>query len=166
MSPDYNDPKTWINGVVQWGYNTNVKVIFGEERIVSGVQIINKVEKEDFFENYKLVRLVFSDGFEKLVSLSSNGKQNEITNLEPAVRTSFVNVLGVSTFGHMPKESMLGEANTGFRSGLSEIRIFGCNHGISVNKFQRNHFYVRFQLIKKFRILSCIKLEIYICLFY
>ena len=130
MSPDYNDPKTWINGVVQWGYNTNVKVIFGEERIVSGVQIINKVEKEDFFENYKLVRLVFSDGFEKLVSLSSNGKQNEITNLEPAVRTSFVNVLGVSTFGHMPKESMLGEANTGFRSGLSEIRIFGCNQGI------------------------------------
>ena len=53
-------------------------------------------------------------------------------NLEQPVETSFVNVLGVSTFGHMPEDSWLApyhESHTGFRSGLSEIRIFGCSEG-------------------------------------
>ena len=118
--------------MVQWGYNTNVKIILGTEAIVSGVQIINKVDEEEFYENYKEVKLAFSNGYETLTTLSSAGKANDATTLEQPVETSFVNVLGVSTFGHMPTDTWFGDNgvhHTGFRSGLSEIRVFGCTEG-------------------------------------
>ena len=97
---------------------------------MSGIQVINKVDKPDFYENYNELKFSFSNGFETLVSLSSSGKQNEIINLDYPVQTSFVNVLGVSTFSHMPEDHWLGTRHTGFRSGLSEIRIFGCDKGM------------------------------------
>ena len=65
-------------------------------------------------------------------TLSSAGKANDATTLEQPVETSFVNVLGVSTFGHMPTDRWFGDNgvhHTGFRSGLSEIRVFGCTEG-------------------------------------
>ena len=43
-SPDYNDVNIFQDGLIQWGYNTNVKIIFSAEAIISGVQIINKVD--------------------------------------------------------------------------------------------------------------------------
>jgi len=115
--------------MIQWGYNTNVKIILGAESIVSGVQITNKVDEEDFYENYREVKLAFSNGYQTLTTLSSAGKANDVTTLEQPVETSFVNILGVSTFGHMPADSWLGVRHTGFRSGLSEIRVFGCTEG-------------------------------------
>ena len=130
--PDYDDSNTFKDGKIQWGYNTNVKIILDKEAVISGVQIINKVDEANFYENYNEIKLAFSNGFEQRVSLSSDGKQNEVMNLEQPVETSFVNVLGVSTFGHMPEDSWLApyhESHTGFRSGLSEIRIFGCSEG-------------------------------------
>ena len=131
-SPDYDDSNTFKDGLIQWGYNTNVKIILGTEAIVSGVQIINKKDEEEFYENYKEVKLAFSNGYETLTTLSSAGKANDVTTLEQPVETSFVNVLGVSTFGHMPSDSWFGDNgvhHTGFRSGLSEIRVFGCAEG-------------------------------------
>jgi hypothetical protein len=135
--PDYNDPNTFQDGLKQWGYNTNVKIIFGTETIVSGVQIINKVDEADFYQNYKEVKLAFSNGYEELVSLSSEGKQNEVFTLALPVETSFVNVVGVKTFGNMGEAgiSWLGDyahTHTGFRSGISEIRIFGCAEEVDV----------------------------------
>ena len=122
------------NGQWQWGYNTNVKVILDGEAVVTGVQIINKVDEANFYQNYNEIKLAFSNGFERLVSLNSDGKQNERINLEQPVETSFVNVLGVSTFGHIPEAPWCGNSNckrhTGYRSGLSEIRIFGCTEGM------------------------------------
>lgn len=128
-SPDYDDPNTYYDGKYQWGYNTNVKIILSKEAVVSGVQIINKVDEPNFYENYKEVKFAFSNGYEKKVTLSSEGKQNEVMNLEQPVETSFVNVLGVSTFGQMPEGHWLSSSHTGFRSGLSEIRIWGCTEG-------------------------------------
>lgn len=107
----------------------------GTEAIVSGVQIINYKNEDDydnfstFYENYKEVKLAFSNGYETQTTLSSAGKANEVTTLEQPVETSFVNVLGVSTFGHMPSEVWPGVYHTGFRGGLSEIRVFGCAEG-------------------------------------
>ena len=128
--PDYQDSNTHQNGKTQWGYNTNVKVIFKKKTtVVSGIQIINKVDKEDFYENYKEMKIEFSNGYKRLVTLSSHGKHNDILHFEQPVETSFVNVCGISTFGHMPEnhKSGLSSSHTGFRSGLSEIRIFGCD---------------------------------------
>ena len=31
--PDYDDSNTFQDGLIQWGYNTNVKLIFGAETI-------------------------------------------------------------------------------------------------------------------------------------
>jgi len=135
-SPDYDDSNTFQDGLVQWGYNTNVKIILGAETVVSGVQIINKVDDADFYENYKQVKLAFSNGYEQLVDLSSEGKQNDAVTLAQPVETSFVNVIGVNTFSNMDGAgiSWLGDNakyHTGFRSGMSEIRIFGCTEGIT-----------------------------------
>ena len=118
--------------MVQWGYNTNVKIILGREAIVTGVQITNKVDEKDFYENYREVILAFSNGYQTMATLSSAGKANDITKLEQPVETSFVNILGVSTFGRMPSNKWPGtmsNRHTGFRSGLSEIRVFGCTEG-------------------------------------
>jgi hypothetical protein len=128
-SPDYNDANTRQDDLIQWGYNTNVKIILATETVVSGVQIINKVDEADSCTNYKQVKLAFSNGYEELVSLSSEGKQNDVITLAQPVETSFVNVIGVNTFGNMG-EDWPGTSHTGFRSGMSEIRIFGCTEGI------------------------------------
>ena len=129
-SPDYDDSNTFNYGKIQWGYNTNVKINLSKEAIISGVQIINKVDKEDFYENYSRVKLSFSNGYEELLELSSSGKHNEIISLKQPVTSFFVNLKGVSTFGQMPDKHWLGSSHTGFRSGLSEIRVFGCAEGI------------------------------------
>ena len=131
-SPDYNDENTWQDGLIQWGYNTNVKIILSAETVVSGVQIINKVDQSDSYENYKQVKLAFSNGYEEIVDLSSEGKQNEAVRLAQPVETSFVNIIGVNTFSNMGTDTWLadnGVYHTGFRSGMSEIRIFGCVEG-------------------------------------
>ena len=100
---------------IQWGYNTFVKILFEKEVVVTGVQITNKVEEEYFYENYKDVMISFSDGFEKQVSLSPSGKQNRILTLEHPVKSSFVNILGVSTFSHMPEGHFPGTRHSGYR---------------------------------------------------
>ena len=84
-----------------------------------------------FHENYKEVNVAFSNGFTKLISLNSGGKHNEKFIFDHPVKTSFVNIMGVSTFSEMPVDHWLGKCHchTGFRSGLSEIRIFGCSKG-------------------------------------
>ena len=120
-----------VDHKIQWGYNTFVKLLFKKELVVTGVQIINKVEDEYFYENYKDVMISFSDGFEKQVSLSPSGKQNRVFTLEHPVQSSFVNILGVSTFSHMPEGHFPGTRHSGYRSGISEIRIFGCDAGKS-----------------------------------
>ena len=116
------------DGLTQWGYNTNVKIILDKEAIVTGVQIINKVDKEDFPENYKMMSLQFSNGFSQEIQLA-NGKQNDVSKLDNPVKTSFVNVVGLSTWGHHDSSSWLSDSSTGFRSGLAEIRVFGCSGG-------------------------------------
>ena len=128
-SPDYTDPRIYRDGKYQWGLNTNIKIILSKETIVSGVQIINKVDEADYHENYKAVELQFSNGYAKEIELA-NGKQNEVTTLENPVETSFVNVFGLSTWGQMPDDSWLSNHHTGFRSGLSEIRVYGCEEGM------------------------------------
>ena len=101
-----------------------------KETTVSGVQITNKVDSADFYENYKVVELQFSNGYAKEVELA-NGKQNPLTTLETPVSTSFINVFGISTWGQMQDDHFfLDGGHTGFRSGLSEIRVFGCEEGI------------------------------------
>ena len=133
---DYTDPRISRDGLRQYGYNTNVKIILGEEAIVTGVQIINKVDQEDFFENYKIMKLQFSNGYSKEISLA-NGKQNDISKLDDPIKTSFVDVVGISTWGKVPKDfklwgrpaTWLAGIATGWRSGLSEIRVFGCGGG-------------------------------------
>ena len=130
--PDYDDPNTFVDGQAQWGYNTNVKLIFATEAVVTGVQITNKVDEVEFYENYKKVRIVFSNGYEETVTLDPNGKANDIHNLAQPVETSFVNIVGVSTYGYMPEDSWLwteSHFHTGFRSGLAEIKVFGCAEG-------------------------------------
>ena len=127
--PDYDDPGTFRDDKAQWGYNTNVKIILNTETVVSGVQIINKIDESEFYENYKEVRIAFSNGYEELVTLSPDGKANPVINMQQPVETSFVNIIGVSTYGHMPDGHWLSDFHTGFRSGLSEIRIFGCAEG-------------------------------------
>ena len=115
--------------LLHW-YCKVVKIILSKETIVSGVQIINKKDEADFYENYKAVELQFSNGYAKEIELA-NGKQNEATNLENPVETSFVNVAGLSTWGQMPDDHFfLNSGHTGFRSGLAEIRGFGCEDGI------------------------------------
>ena len=103
-----------------------MKVILGTEAVVSGVQIINKVNETEFYENYREVKLAFSNGYEELVTLSKYGKANDVHVIATPVQTSFVNIIGISTWGHMPEGHWLSDFHTGFRSGLSEIRIFGC----------------------------------------
>ena len=56
--------------MVQWGYNTNVKIILGTEAIVTGVQITNKVDEKDFYENYREVILAFSNGYQTLTKFN------------------------------------------------------------------------------------------------
>ena len=122
--------EAYRDGKAQWGYGTNVKIILNKETIVSGVQITNKVDDADFYENYKVVELQFSNGYAKEVELA-NGKQNPVSTLDSPVATSFVNVFGISTWGAMPDDHFfLNSGHTGFRSGLSEIRVFGCEEGI------------------------------------
>ena len=121
------------DGLSQWAYNTNVKIILDNEAIVTGVQIINKVDEADYHENYKAVELQFSNGYAKEIELA-NGKQNEITSLENPVETSFVTIFGLSTWGQMPDDSWLSNHHTGFRSGLSEIRVYGCEEGMKQNE--------------------------------
>ena len=130
------DPKNYADDKYQMGRNTNIKMIFSKETIVTGVQIINKNDKKDSYENYKKMQLQFSNTFVKEVELA-NGKQNDVFNLEYPVETSFVNVAGLSTWGHMPVQHWICDGiypwckrTTGFRSGLSEIRLFGCAEGI------------------------------------
>ena len=113
------------DGLSQWAYNTNVKIILDNEAIVTGVQIINKVDKKDFPENYKMMSLQFSNGYSQEIQLA-NGQQNEVSKLDNPVKTSFVNVVGLSTWGHHDGSYSWG---TGFRSGLAEIRVFGCSGG-------------------------------------
>ena len=128
----YEDPRIYRDGKYQWGLNTNVKIILEKETIVSGVQIINKVDQADFYENYKIMELQFSNGYATEIELA-NGKQNEISNLDNPVQTSFVNVVGMTTWGQMPDDHFfLDGGHTGFRSGLSEIRVFGCEEGIVI----------------------------------
>ena len=124
--PNYDDPRMFQDGKSQWGFNTNVKIILDKETIVSGVQIIKKVDQADFHENYKVMELQFSNGYAKEIELA-NGKQNEVSNLDNPVQTSFVNVVGMTTWGQMPDGHWLSSRHTGFRSGLSEIRVFGCD---------------------------------------
>ena len=130
---DSSPSMVFSQGVPKPADDSQVKVAressLGAESIVSGVQITNKVDEEDFYENYREVKLAFSNGYQTLTTLSSAGKANDVTTLEQPVETSFVNILGVSTFGHMPADSWLGVRHTGFRSGLSEIRVFGCTEG-------------------------------------
>ena len=122
-------PGSTRDGKEQLGFNTNVKIIFGKETIVSGVQIINKADREDYFENYKVVKLEYSNGHSKEIELA-NGKQNPIFNLETPVETSFVNVVGISTWGRIPdSHSWLDSRFTGYECGFSEIRVFGCEEG-------------------------------------
>ena len=134
---DYTDPRTSIDGVRQYGYNTNVKIILGEEAIVTGVQIINKVDQKDYHENYKIMKLQFSNGYATEIELS-NGKQNDVSKLDSPVETSFVDFVGISTWGKVPNDFpkwLSGEGSkwfngsTGWRSGLSEVRVFGCGGG-------------------------------------
>ena len=138
---DYTDPRTKRDGLRQYGYNTNVKIILGEEAIVTGVQIINKVDQKDFYENYKIMKLQFSNGYSKEIELA-NGKQNDVSKLDSPIKTSFVGVLGISTWGKVPDDFgywlTWGDGSTGWRSGLSEIRLFGCGGGsFNIFTFQR-----------------------------
>ena len=121
-------PGVMRDGLYQWGYDTFVNIILRKEKIISGIQIINKVDKKDFYENYKEVNLKLSNDYDKYLQLA-NGKQNDINSLNPSVRTSYVNVTGLSNWGHVPKNLRLGKS-TGFRSGFSEIRLYGCDKGI------------------------------------
>ena len=130
------DPNNYAEDKYQLGFNTNVKMIFSKETIVTGVQIINKNNKNDSFENYKKMELQFSNTYVKEVELA-NGKQNNVTILESPVKTSFVNIAGISTWGHLPIQHWVCagiypwcKRTTGFKSGLSEIRLFGCAEGI------------------------------------
>ena len=127
----YSDPRIKRDGKYQWGLNTGVKIILGKQTIVSGVQVINKVDKVDYHENYKAVELQLSNGYVKEIELA-NGKQNEVTTLRNPVKTSFVTVFGLSSWGKMPNNhwSKLSNKHTGFRSGLSEIRVYGCEEGM------------------------------------
>ena len=144
MVYDGDESTTWINGLTsvpynepgyqrrdgltQWGYNTNVKIILDKEAIVTGVQIINKVDKKDFPENYKMMSLQFSNGYSQEIQLA-NGKQNDVSKLDNPVKTSFVNVVGLSTWGHHDENPWPPKWQTGYRSGLAEIRVFGCSGG-------------------------------------
>ena len=136
------DPKNYADDKYQMGRNTNIKMIFSKETIVTGVQIINKNDKKDSYENYKKMELQFSNTFVKEVELA-NGKQNDVLSLKYPIETSFVNLEGLSTWGHMPDQHWICngiypwcERTTGFRSGLSEIRLFGCAEGIDhVDKY-------------------------------
>ena len=134
-APAKSDPRYYVDGKFQWGLNTNIKIIFSKETIVSGVQIINKVDQEDFYENYKTMELQFSNPYTKEIKLA-NKKENEVMNLENPVQTSFVNFVGLTTWGQMPDNHWICtgvypycKGMTGFRSGLSEIRVFGCAEG-------------------------------------
>ena len=142
--PDYGDSNTFQDGLIQWGYNTNVKLIFSSETIITGVQIINKVDDADFYENYKQVKLAFSNGYEEMVTLSSEGKHNDAVVLDQPVESSFVNVRGWNTFGNMADAGISwidphGASHTGFRSGISEIRVFGCAEGTNVILIYRKY---------------------------
>ena len=64
-SINYKDPRIERDGKRQWGFNTSVKIILSKETIVSGIQIINKVDKVDYHENYKAVEIQFSNGYVK-----------------------------------------------------------------------------------------------------
>ena len=75
------------------------------------------------------MELQFSNGYATEIELA-NGKQNEISSLDNPVQTSFVNVVGMTTWGQMPDDHFfLDGGHTAFRSGLSEIRVFGCDEG-------------------------------------
>ena len=113
------------------GLNTSVKVILDKETIVSSIQIINKADQKDFYENYKTMKLQFSNGYEKIIKLG-NGKMNEPWLLENPLRTSYINFVGITTWGQMPDDHLHlpFPDHTGFRSGLSEIRLYGCDEDI------------------------------------
>ena len=130
---NYGEPGAFRDGIQQWGFNTNIKIILAKEAVVTGVQIINKKDQENFHENYKIMSLRFSNGYAKDVQLA-NGKQNEISKLDSPVKTSFVNVVGVTTWGKHPDcgRCWPPPKGTGWRSGLSEIRVFGCDAGIFI----------------------------------
>ena len=122
--------KPFIDGKTQMGLNTSVKVILDKETIVSSIQIINKADQKDFYENYKTMKLQFSNGYEKIVKLR-NGKMNEPLLLENTLRTSYINFVGITTWGDQRDAEFFPDPDiTGFRCGLSEIRLYGCDEDI------------------------------------
>ena len=125
-----NAQERLIDGKVQWGFNTSIKVILDKETIVSSVQITNKVDQKDFYENYKTMKLQFSNGYVKIIKLG-NGKMNEPWLLENPLRTSYINFVGITTWGDQRDAEIFSNPDiTGFRCGLSEIRLYGCDEEI------------------------------------
>ena len=110
----------------QWAWGTYVEINLGKKAIITHVQITNKVDEKDDDSNYKTVKLTFSNGYEEEVNLN-NGKKNDKHALKYPVETTLVRVTGVSTWGVTNDQTWLPKNTyTGWRSGMSEIRLFGC----------------------------------------
>ena len=111
----------------QWAWGTYVEINLGGEAVITHVQITNKVDNADDYHNYKTVKLGFSNGYEEEITLS-NGKYNDPYRLKYYVQTTSLKVTGISTWGVTNDQSWLTKDKfTGFRSGISEISMFGCH---------------------------------------
>ena len=114
-----------VDGLYQWAWGTYVEIDLGKEAVITSVQITNNVDAADDDSNYKTVKLGFSNGYQEEVTLS-NGKTNEQHTLAYPVETTSVRVTGISTYGVTNDQSWLpADTYTGWRSGMSEIRLFG-----------------------------------------
>ena len=115
-----------IDGLYQWSWGTYVDIQLGKEAVITHVKITNRVDAADDDSNYKTVKLGFSNGYEEEVTLS-NGKDNDQYELQYPVQTTSLRVTGVSSWGVTNDLTWLNpDTYTGWRSGLSEIRLFGC----------------------------------------